>query len=119
MAEVVEYTLVVLVSVLFVGGSAYVYTSFASIESQAQLRAASATVSALVDEAVRNGSSLATISLPSSTISCTAETLRLSTSSATDAIASPLACDFEVTVTGGAHTIQFFSSHSQLTIRVA
>ena len=118
MAEVIEYTLVVMVSVLFVAGSVYVYDSFSSFESQAQLRAASATVAALAYQAARNGSSSATVSLPGSTISCAGDTLRLSTASSTDAMASPLACDFEVTVTGGTHTIQFYSIQSQLTIRV-
>jgi len=118
MAEVIEYTLVVMVSVLFVAGSAYVYDSFSSFESQAQLRAVAATVSALVDQAVRNGSSTATLSLPSSTISCSGETLRLITPSSTDVVASPVACDFQVTVGAGTHTIQFFSSLSELTIRV-
>jgi len=119
MAEVVEYTLVVMVSVLFVAGSAYVYESFSSFESQAQLSAASATVSSLVDQAARNGSSVATFSLPSSTISCAGQTLRLSTATSTDVMASPLACDFDVTVSGGTHTVQFFSSEAELTIRVA
>ena len=118
MAEVTEYALVVMVSVLFVAGSAYVYTSFTSLESQVQLRATSASVSALVAQAVRNGSSLETLSLPTSTISCTSNTLRLSTSASTEVIASPLPCDFAVSVVGGVHVVQFFSNQAQLTIRV-
>ena len=119
MAELVEYALVVSVSFLFVVGSVYVYDSFSGLESRLQLRAASATVSDLVAQAVRNGSSQATVSLPSSTISCSAGTIRLSTSTSTDSEASPLACDFAVTVSGGSHTVQFFATDSELKIRVA
>jgi len=118
MAEILEYALVVMVSVLFIAGSAYVYDSFSSLESQLQLRAEAAAFSSLAAQAARNGSSLATVSLPTSTISCTAETLRLSTDSSTEILASPLPCDFEVTIAGGSHLVQFFSDQSELTIRV-
>jgi uncharacterized protein (UPF0333 family) len=118
-AELIEYALVIMVSVLFVAGSAYVYESFSSLESQLQLRAATNEVSTLVSQALRNGSSVATISLPTSTISCSSQTIRLTTSTSTDVLASPLACDFNVTVTGGSHTVQFFTGGSELTIRVA
>jgi uncharacterized protein (UPF0333 family) len=118
MTEVIEYTLVVMVSVLFVAGSAAVYTSFSSLESQLQLRAMSAAVSALVDQAVRNGSSVATLSLPDSTISCNGDTLRLTAGSATGTLPSLLPCDFDVKVEAGAHELQFFSSQSLLTMKV-
>jgi hypothetical protein len=118
MVEVVEYTLVVMVSVLFVAGSAAVYSSFNSLESQLQLRAMSATVSQLVAQAARNGSSLATLSFPDSTISCSGGALRLSTGSASGTLPSPLTCSFEVSVTAGTHVLQFFSSGSQLTMKV-
>ena len=107
-----------MVSVLFIGGSVAIYNSFSSSESQLQLRVLSSTVSALVEETVRNGSAEATVSLPATTFDCTDAAIRLTTSSGTVALASPLPCSFGFDVTAGTHVLQFAIESAQLVVRV-
>jgi hypothetical protein len=61
MTELVEYTLVVMVSTLFVAGSAFVYNSFTGFEASLQLKAAFDAVSGTAIQAVEGGTGSAAI----------------------------------------------------------
>lgn len=118
MTEIVEYTLVVMVSTLFVAGSVVAYNSFSAFESGLQLRAAFAAVSGLASQAIENGSSRGTMTLPDSTISCAGGSLSLSSGASTEGQSVPIACDFAVKVTGGSHVLRFSERYSHLVLSV-
>ncbi len=118
MAEIFEYFLVVMASSLFVVGSVATYGSFATFESQLQFRADAASVSGLVFEAIRNGTSSAALSFPASTISCESGNLVLASGSQTSETTLPLGCDFRMSLSPGQHTIAFAATSSYLSLRV-
>lgn len=118
MTEIVEYSLVVMVSTLFVGGSVVAYNSFSSFESGLQLRATFAAVSSLATQAIENGSSRASITLPDSAISCHGGSLSVTSGTATEGQDVPASCDFYVRVGGGPHIIRFREVSSQLELSV-
>jgi hypothetical protein len=118
MAELVEYSLAVMVSFLFVAGSVATYASFSTFESGIQLRAAYGAVSALASQAIENGSARRTLSLPSSTISCHGGSLTLSSGPLTERQSMPAACDFVVNVSAGSHLLHFYEESSQLLLSV-
>jgi hypothetical protein len=118
MAEIVEYCLVVMVSTLFVAGAVVAYSSFASFEAGIQLRAESASVSALVSQAAQNGSARASLSLPASVISCAPGALTIASSSGTVTLTPPTTCGFEVSLAGGLHTLRFSTNSSKLSLSV-
>jgi hypothetical protein len=113
MTEIVEYSLVVVVSALFVTGSVVVFNSFSSFESGLQLRATFAAISGVALQAVDSGSAKATMSIPASTIWCEHDSLTMSTGSATVAGDLPIDCNFSLNVGGGLHTL-LFTRHSTL-----
>lgn len=118
MTELVEYTLVVMVSTLFVAGSVLVYGNFSSFESGLSLRASFGAVYALASRALGNGSAQATLSLPSSVISCHRGVLGVSVGSLSENGSFPMGCDFTYTVPGGVHTLLFRADASQLDLSV-
>ena len=118
MTEVVEYSLVVMVSTLFVAGSVMTYDSFSSFESGLQFRADFAAVSDLVSQAVHRGSSSATISLPTSTFRCQDGSLTMTSGSSVDSLLVPEGCDFVLEVKGGSHVVDFIVQSSQLLLKV-
>jgi hypothetical protein len=118
MTEVVEYSLVVMVSTLFVAGSVMTYDHFSSFESGLQFRADFAAVSGLVSKAVEQGSASATISLPDSTFRCQGGSLTMTSGSSTDSLSVHDGCDFLLEVKGGAHVVDFIVRSSQLVLKV-
>ena len=119
MVEIVEYTLVVMVSTLFVAGSLLVYGGFTQFESGLSLHAAFGGVSGLVSKAIADGSAAATIPMPSSTLTCQGGTLcmRVGGSAINESI--PLGCDFAVSVSACVHTLEFRDDSSQLELSVS
>jgi hypothetical protein len=118
LTELVEYCLVVMVSTSFVAGSVVAYNAFSSFESGLQLRATFAEVSALAAQAVDEGSSRATLSLPASTIECGHDSLQVSTGPAAISESLPVDCDFSLNVGAGLHTILFTTRSAQLDLSV-
>ena len=119
MTEIIEYALVVMVSTLFVTGSAVVYDSFAYFESNLQLRGTYATLSELAARAVDSGTASARLSLPPSTIGCERGSLTLDFGSRGLAASVPANCGFEVSVAGGEHELVFTSAHGTLSLQVS
>jgi hypothetical protein len=118
LAEIVEYTLVVLVSALFVGGSVATYDSFSSFTSGLQLRLDSASVAKLADEAVTNGSAAMTLTVPPSTLTCQGGVLSLTSSGFSQSHAVSAGCDFRFSL-HGVQTLRFAYRSSQLTLAVS
>lgn len=118
MAELVEYSLVVLVSALFVAGSAATYGSFLSFEAKVQFGASSSAVEGLAAQAVAEGRSDALLSLPASRISCSVGTLQFTAGDLSASEPVSLPCDFTVNVPPGVHMVAFDAGPSALTVSV-
>jgi hypothetical protein len=118
MTEIIEYSLVVMVSALFIAGSAETYTSFTSYQASIQLRAEFLAVSGLASQAVKDGNSSGTLSLPTSTLRCERGSLSLSAGSSIQSYNLPLGCDFKVDVSEGLHFIMFSAQSSNLALTV-
>lgn len=116
MAELVEYTLVVVVSALFMVGSVTVYGDFASFQSGLSLRAEFDAVSALASKAAEYGTARGMMSVPPSTIACQGGTLTVAVGSASMNESLPLRCRFALTFTGGVHTLEFRDDPSGLSL---
>ena|SRR5579863_875970 len=119
MAEVVEYSLVVLASALFVAGSVATYGSYDSFVSGLQLRSASSTIGRLAAEAIATGTSSASVDMPASTIQCGGGVLSVSSGGESEVQTLGAGCNFNVTVQGGVHTLLFSFSSSRLTMAVS
>ncbi|HEV2226333.1 MAG TPA: hypothetical protein VGR56_05955 [Nitrososphaerales archaeon] len=119
MAEILEYTLVFMVSTLFVGGSIATYTTFSSWASGLQFHEAFSVISGLATQALSNGSSRATIDLPASTIQCHDGALALSSKSTSSSQSFPTNCDFSFSLEAGAHTLAFTERSTQLSLAVS
>ncbi len=119
MAEIVEYSLVVLVSALFVSGSVVVYGSFTSFESDLQLRATYAAVSNLASQAAENGSATASLSMQGTTIGCSGDSLVVSVGSKGLAGSIPSSCDFVLDVPSGVHDLTFEALGKGLNLSVS
>jgi hypothetical protein len=119
MTELVEYTLVVMVSALFIGGSAATYDSFANFAAGVQFQAASDSIGRLVSQAAVGGSSTGSISIPSSTIICGGEVLSIRSGARASEQGVPGSCDFELNVTAGDHTMRFQYSGQLLSMSVS
>lgn len=118
MAELVEYTLVVMASTLFVAGSVLVYGGFSSFESGVSLHATFAAVSSLASKAMEDGTAKGVVTLPGATIACHGGLLSVKVGSSSQNEALPLSCDFEETFSGGAATLVFTDESSRLSLAV-
>lgn len=119
MVELIEYSLVVLVSTLFVAASVLSFGAFSSFEGGVNLRAEYTALSALAQEAVGGGSSRAVLSLPQSTVSCQAGVLTVASGSYSQRGGIGTHCSFSVAVQGGTHAVVFSEGPDGLTFSVA
>jgi hypothetical protein len=119
MAEILEYTIVVMVSTLFVAGSVLVYDDYSSFESGLSSQVTLDAVSVLASRAIVNGSAAAAMSLPPTTLSCRDSVLSLKVGSSTLNESIPLGCNFTVAVPEGTHTVEFRTSASLLGVWVS
>ncbi len=119
MAEILEYTLVFLVSTLFVSGSVVTYNSFSSWASGLQFHEAFSVISSLASQAMSNGSSRTTINLPTSSIQCHGGSLTLSSKSSSLSQSFPTDCSFSFNLERGAHTLIFTQESTQLSLSVS
>ena len=119
MVELLEYAVVVMVSTLFVAGSALVYGGFTSFESGLSLRTAFRGVSELALDAIANGSATRTMSTPASVIACQGGTLSMKVGGSALNETIPAGCAFVVSVPAGVHTLVFRDPSSGLELRVS
>jgi hypothetical protein len=107
MVELIEYALAVMASTLFVAGSVLVYGAYSSFESGLSLHAGFDAISGLALKAEGGGIARATMSLPSSTISCEHGALSFSVGSASQTVSLPVDFSFSMKVSAGLHTLIF------------
>jgi hypothetical protein len=119
MAETVEYALVVMASALFVAGSVVTYGSFSSFESSLQFRAEFQEVSSLASAALVNGSSRASLSLPTSTIGCSSGVLSVVAGPMNMSLGIGFPCEFHLNVIQGSHVLVFSVEGARLTAGVS
>jgi len=119
LAELIEYALAVMASMLVVAGSVVLYNSFASYESGLQLRETFSTVSGLVDRALQNGTERATLALPTSTIGCEEGTLYIRIGSEGISQSISAACNFQASVASGSYSVDFRTDSGRLELGVS
>ena len=114
MAELLEYTLAVLVSSLFIAGSVGTYAAFSTFESNMQLKATFASVNDLAYTASIHGNARADLNFPPSTLSCAGGRLSLSTSDSVQSGTVPYDCQFTLILASGTHSVDFSVLGSKL-----
>jgi hypothetical protein len=118
LSQVIEYTLVVLASTLFVGGSTATLMAYQSFETKAQTGAAFSTLWTLAEQAAENGSSQAVLFLPDSTVTCRGSSLDMTSSDVTAIHDLPVSCDFSKQISKGVHHVEFLFQSSTLLLQV-
>ena len=118
MTELLEYSLVLMASTLFVAGSVLVYGGYVSFESRLSLRAVFSGVSGLAERAIGNGSARQALALPSAVIGCHSGVLSVRVGGSEENETLKVGCGFSVSVPPGVHTLEFSDSASQLYLAV-
>lgn len=119
MAELLEYALVFLVSMLFVAGSVATYDAFSAFASGAEFKLASTSVLRLANEAIADGNATGAVTVPASTLSCEQGTLSFSSGNQTEDAGVAASCDFELSLQAGVRSFGFRFSGQQLTVSVS
>ena len=119
MVETIEYSLVVLTSILFAGSGVYLFTNYTQRVSQTD---SSATFSSILSAAY---SSLASYSerrvvlfLSNATISCHGGTVVFESGRSRAAATIPAGCDFNFNRISGVRTLLFRATSNWLTLEV-
>ncbi len=118
MAELTEYSLVVLVSALFVAGSVATYNTFGGYESDLRTRADFVAVAAMASRAIENGTSGGTVTTGTSSVSCQDGTLHFASGTLQLSSSLPARCSFDVSLSPGPHVFRFSMEQSGLVLRV-
>jgi hypothetical protein len=118
MAEILEYSLVFMVSTLFVTGSVATYNSFSSWASELQFHEAFSAISGLANQALSNGTSRGTMNLPPSTVQCYGGSLTFQTKSFSATQNFPATCSFSVNLEAGVHILAFTGESTVLRLTV-
>ena len=116
LAEILEYTLVVLVSSLMAGFSFEAFGGFASASSNAADQAAYVTVVTLARTAVEQGTATGTVSVPGATIGCSGGAVGLSAAGFTRSSPLGVSCGFADQVVGGTVQLTFRYAFGSLTL---
>ncbi|MDG6902205.1 MAG: hypothetical protein JRM80_09630 [Nitrososphaerota archaeon] len=119
MVELLEYTMVLLVSTLFVAGSAETYSIFSGYYSGLEFRAASSSVFSLATEALAGGSAAGSVSVPRSTVSCSGGVLTFASGGTSRTEATGESCDFSLDVQAGVRAFDFAFTAGRLTLTVS
>jgi hypothetical protein len=118
LTELFEYFLTLAVSSLFVGASAVVYVSYTSLQANLEFHALFRDLLSLASQALENGSSLATLPMPDSTITCSQGILSFNSGAASERQGIGASCAFSVNVARGTREILFSAVASQLSLVV-
>ncbi|MBI3841531.1 MAG: hypothetical protein HY297_06255 [Thaumarchaeota archaeon] len=114
-----EYSLVVIVSTLFVGGSLATYQAYSRFESTVEDRAAFSSIVDVARQALANGSSYASIAVPDGSISCSAGALQFESSNEALTARLPASCAFFAEFSRGRHVFSFSSLALALSLAVS
>lgn len=117
MAEVLEYSFVILASVLVVGFSVVTYQSFAGTVSSAEFHASFDSVVESAASAVETGTSSVTLLLDNATLYCSHGNLLFTSGPMSASYYLPAACSFASGPMSGRTTLSF-SYDGSLRVRV-
>ncbi len=119
MVEIMEYSLVLLTSVLFAGSGVYIFAAYALHVGEAS---ASATFSSIVSAAYSsiegNSERRVVAFLSNATISCRGGTLSYRSGSSRLSAAIPVDCNFSYEGLSGVRTLAFRGAPTGLTLKV-
>lgn len=118
MVEVLEYSLVFLVSSMFVGFSFAAFSSYSSSAVSLENRAAFSSVTAAAWDAIEHGSANVSVVFAGSTVSCSGGRLSLVSTSYSGSTVLPVGCEFSDSALNGTHNLQFVSTSSWLDLEV-
>ncbi len=118
MAELFEYSLAIIASVLLSGASVEVYSSYTDTVRGLQFKSTFNSVLGLATQSLDNGSSRATIDFQASTLSCSGGVLSLTSASESASASVNDSCSFSYQIVPGPHTLAFTGEPSGLTVRV-
>jgi hypothetical protein len=118
MAELIEYSMVVLLSIALAGASLSAYGAFAKFETSTEAQASFSDMMSLALQALDNGSSRSAVPFPNSTISCAAGVLSISSGEVDLNRTIPAHCDFMTDVPAGVHEAEFTYNSSSLSLVV-
>ncbi len=119
MVELLEYSLVVLVSSMMIGFSVVATGSFTTFSRTLDDRAAFSALTAAALDAIEQGSASASVSLASATLSCSSGTFSISSPYYSASASLPSGCDFTFGRLDGSYTFSFTASSGQLGSRLA
>ena len=119
MAELLEYCLVFMVSMLFVAGSVATYDSFTRFTTALQFRLASSSISGLVSDAIARGGATGAFAVPPSTVTCEGGLLTFESGGMSQQQRVAASCDFEAVVPGGTHSFGFSYGSRRLNMTVS
>jgi len=118
LAEILEYALVFLTSVLVVTFSFGVYSSYAGALAEAQYRAGFSSLTTVAMASIEHGDSSITLSLKNVTLSCHDGYFSFAAPSFSASTTLPAACDFAYVEVSGTHTFAFSSSGGSVDLEV-
>jgi len=119
LAGITEYSLVVLVSTLFVGASVETYGTYAKFEGMAEFNASFSALVVLASQAAVNGSSRSTLLVPSLVVSCEGGSFSVRSNIYRQTQRLPVGCDFAIEVEKGIHAFEFSAISSNLSLEVS
>ena len=118
LVELIEYSLVFLVSSALAGGSVVALAGFNSAARSLEDRAALSSLHLLAARAVEQGAASAKLTTWDADVQCHDGSLTLATSSFNGSATLPVGCDFEFRDLSGVHVFTFASDEGQLSLKV-
>lgn len=118
MAQIVEYTLVLLCSVMIAAFSIGAYSMYIGAVYGARYGPAVSTIAASAAGSLAQGASSTTANLDGLTIGCHGGMLTVSSPSASRSLDVGRMCDFRVSGLSGTHTLTFVSSPGEFSVEV-
>ncbi len=119
MVETIEYSLVVLTSILFAGSGVYLFTDYTHRVSQTDSSATfSSILSAAYSSLASNSERRVVLFLSNATISCRGGTIVFESGSSRVAAAIPAGCEFSYEGVSGVRTLVLRATSNWLTLEV-
>jgi hypothetical protein len=119
MAQVLEYALVFVCSLMVAGFSAGAYTTYLSAVYRTQSEVQVTTIADAAAAALRDGSGTVTADISGVTMACHGDTLYVVSGSATKTVPAAGGCDFSLLGFSGVHRLTFVSGPGPLSVGVA
>jgi hypothetical protein len=118
MVEIIEYCLVVLVSTLLAAASLLTFGRFAASQIESESALSFSSLASLVDRAISNGTSRASLLLPSLVVSCHSGVFAVVLQNLQRIKTIPLGCNFSQEIDPGPHLVEFSVQSMTLSLKV-